>query len=1109
MDKLYVHMWEEEVVIPTYGTGQPENNPMFFEKRVYQGSSGAVYPYPIIEKIYDEKTDKMYRAVFLENYYIKIMVLPQLGGRIQMAYDKIAGRHFVYYNEVIKPALVGLCGPWISGGIEFNWPQHHRPSTFSAIDCVQEENADGSKTVWVNEIEKMNGTKGMAGFTLYPGKAYIEVKARLFNRSQLPQTFLWWANPAVAVNDHYQSVFPPDVHAVYDHGKRDVSAFPVATGTYYKVDYAPGTDISRYKNIPVPTSYMAVNSVYDFVGGYEHDTAAGMLHVCSHHISPGKKQWTWGNGDFGKAWDRNLTDSNGPYAELMTGVYTDNQPDFSWIMPGERKSFEQYFLPYRELGMVKCASKDLALALELQAGMAGIRLFSTSAQAVEIQFWCSGVLQYREETAVAPEALFSIQVPVSAGAAEKDLLLVVTGADQRELLRYQPARELDFLPAAAQAPLPPQQIESTELLFLTGLHLEQYRHATFNAEAYYREALKRDAGDARCNNAMGLWWLRRGKAGKSEHYFRRAIETLTQYNANPYDGEVYYNLGCALQWQQRREEAYRAFYKAVWNNAWQAISYFALAQLDIHQRQFEKAWQHLDLALNGNGANNKALVLKAAVLRYLGKTDAAILLCGTGLKNDLFNLPLYFEKHKLYGAQQQTAAAAQMRQQVLHLTGGDSHCYIEYAIDYAHAGLFEEAAEWLLWALDSKAFSPLLYYYLGWNSWQLGKNKAAADWYAKAAAAPVTGCFPNRLEDKMVFEHAITLNPADAHAHYYLGCIWFDKRQYNDAIEHWHRAAHINQSLPVVWRNLGIAYYNKIKDAAKALQYFEKAFALHPGDARVLMELDQLYKRTGKPPAERLAFLEKNIELVLQRDDVYLERIALYNFLGHHKKAFELIMNRQFHPWEGGEGKVPAQYCFSLVQMAVANIKKQDYRQAIGQLEAAQVYPHNLGEGKLPGAGENDIFYLLGTVYEAMGSMQEALRFYRKATLGETQPAAAVFYNDPQPENMFYQGLAWQKLQENSVASHIFEDLLCYGRQHLRDAISIDFFAVSLPDLLVFDDDLDKRNTIHCTYMMALGQLGQKKYDLAAQLLQEVLAAEPAHAGACRHALLIPGMAQL
>jgi hypothetical protein len=308
--EFQVRVWEEVIEIPTYGVGEPDKNPMFLEKRVYQGSSGKVYPYPVIDKIQDEKKLQAYRLVLLENEYLHIEIMPEIGGRIYRAIDKTNGYDFVYYNRVIKPALVGLTGPWISGGIEFNWPQHHRPNTFGPVEYSIKHNLDGSKTVWISEIDRMYGTKMVAGFTLYPGKAYLEIHAQLYNRTPEPQTFLWWANPAVPVNEHTQSVFPPDVHAVSDHGKRDVSRFPIATGTYYKVDYSSGVDISWYKNIPVPTSYMAYQSSYNFVGGYDHALHAGMLHVANHHISPGKKQWTWGSGEFGKAWDRNLTDED-------------------------------------------------------------------------------------------------------------------------------------------------------------------------------------------------------------------------------------------------------------------------------------------------------------------------------------------------------------------------------------------------------------------------------------------------------------------------------------------------------------------------------------------------------------------------------------------------------------------------------------------------------------------------------------------------------------------------------------------------------------------------------------------------------------------------------
>ncbi|MDP4227481.1 MAG: DUF5107 domain-containing protein, partial [Bacteroidota bacterium] len=616
-----VKVWEEDVHIPTYGIGKAEKNPMFLEKRVYQGSSGVVYPHPVIEKIYDEKEDKIYHACFLENDYLKIMILPELGGRVQMAYDKVKQRHFIYYNQVIKPALVGLCGPWISGGIEFNWPQHHRPSTFEAVDFSIEENEDGSKTVWCNEVERMFRTKGMTGFTLHPDKAYLEIKVKLYNRTPFPQTFLWWANPAVKVNDDYQSVFPPDVNAVFDHGKRDVSRFPIATGTYYKVDYSAGVDISRYKNIPVPTSYMAIHSKYDFVGGYEHDSRGGLLHVANHHVSPGKKQWTWGNGDFGRAWDRNLTDVDGPYIELMTGVFTDNQPDFSWIMPYEERSFVQYFMPYSELGLVKNATKDALVNLEINEGEATVKLYTTAENKdAKVVLRSSSKIYLEKSITVSPERPYCETINIDKGCKPEDLTITLSTHDGQTLVSWKPEKpEIKPVPEAAKPAKAPADIESTEQLYLTGLHLEQYRHATYKATDYYQEALRRDPGDVRNNNAMGLWLLRRGKFAESECFFRKAIATLTERNPNPYTGEPYYNLGCTLRMQDRNDEAFEQFYKAAWNAAWQDAGYLSLAQIATAQGKFEEALELVEKSLIRNWHNHKTRHLKTAILRMLGK----------------------------------------------------------------------------------------------------------------------------------------------------------------------------------------------------------------------------------------------------------------------------------------------------------------------------------------------------------------------------------------------------------------------------------------------------------------------------------------------------------
>jgi len=1078
---MEVKAWAEKISIPTYPIGKPEKNPMFLEKRVYQGSSGVVYPHPVVEAIADEKTDQLYNAVFIENDYLKIMILPELGGRIQRAFDKVRGRDFIYYNQVIKPALVGLAGPWISGGIEFNWPQHHRPSTYSPIDYTIEEFPDGTVTVWVNEIEAMFRTKGMAGFTLYPDKAYLEIRGRVFNRTPFPQTFLWWANPAVKVNDAYQSIFPPDVYAVFDHGKRDVSDFPIATGTYYKVNYAPGTDISRYSNIPVPTSYMAIRSGYDFMGCYEHDTQAGMLHVANHHLSPGKKQWTWGNGDFGQAWDRNLTDEDGPYIELMTGVFTDNQPDFSWLQPNEEKSFEQYFMPYTAVGQVKNATKEAMLNLQWEGDVAKVKVYTTAVYKDAVVRLLNKGRVVREWVAeISPRQIFgeSFSAPDGKGRAG-DWAVVVTDAAGLVLVAWQdsdPSSERRPIPAPATAALAPADIGQVEDLYLNGLHLEQYRHATYNPIDYYTEGLRRSPEDIRCNNAMGLLLLRRGQFGQAEPYFRRAVASITRRNPNPYDGEPYYNLGWSLKLQGRLEEAFDAFYKATWNDAWQHSAFLSLARIAAAQSRYAEALSLVERSLVRNYHSPVARHLKAALLRKLGRPAEAFIRESLGL--DPFNFGCLFES----GTDEFVA-----------LMRGSLNNYLELSLDYAQAGLYEEADRVLG---QCPAVSPLVSYYRGWFASRAGHAVAALGFYKAAAGQDAAWCFPNKIEEVLILQDALRLNPSDARAGYYLGNLWYDKRQYADAIRCWEEAAGLDDRFPTVFRNLALAYYNKLGKKEDAVALLEKAFALDPGDARVLMELDQLYKTVSRPFEQRLELLERYPQLVEQRDDLYLERVTLYNQLKEYEMARKLLALRKFHPWEGGEGKVVGQYLLCHHELAKLAIAQGRLSNALDLLMATETYPENLGEGKLYGTQENDRYYLLGLVYDGLGQREKAAEWFRAATVGISQPAQAIYYNDPQPDKIVYQALAWFQLGEASTARRIFASFIQFGEAHMNDVITIDYFAVSLPDMLVFDQDINRRNRIHCNYLIGLGHLGLGNEEGAARYLGDVLRLDMNHQGA-------------
>ncbi len=1083
-----VKIWEEQVIIPTYEVGAADKNPMFLEKRVYQGSTGKIYPYPSTNEISRVKTDKAWKAVWLENEYLKVMILPELGGRIQRAYDKTNDYDFVYYNRVIKPALVGLTGPWISGGIEFNWPQHHRPTTYSPVDYQIVENEDGSKSLLTGDVDQMYGTKEITKFTLYPDKAYIEITGQLYNRTPLPQTFLWWANPAVSVNDYTQSIFPPDVHSVYDHGKRDVSRFPIATGVYYKHDYSDGVDISRYKNIPVPTSYMAEKSDYNFVGGYDYQKKAGLLHVADHHVSPGKKQWTWGCGDFGKAWDRNLTDEDGPYIELMTGMYCDNQPDFSWLKPYEEKVFKQYFMPYKAVGQVKNATINAALNVEkTEEGKLHICVYATARHdSAQILIKYDGKEIFSDEAVLSPVDIYERELELDISDIYK--VKVSVYSDGKELVSYQAKDQgIPELAEPAKAAKLPEDIITNEELYLTGQHIEQYRHATWLPDPYYLEGLKRDPDDTRINNAYGLLLLRRGRFELAEEYFRAALKRLTAMHPNPYDSEPYYNLGLALFYQEKYEEAFDAFYKATWVNELQEMSFYYLAAIAARNREYEDALDFIERSLVKNVHSIKARGLKALILWKLGRDKEAEEWISDNLKLDAFDFVSLFALLSMSGE------PPELLNRFHDITRDFHETYLMASRDLAESGLYEEAVALLgLYPGDK----PMVHYYRGAYLQKLRRDNEASSEFAKGKSADSSYCFPNKLEDIAVLNSAAESDDTDAMARYYLGCLYYDKLQYDMAIRLWEESESINDRFPTLLRNLSIAYYNKCGNKEKARECLEKAFGLDRTDARVFLELDQLYQKLQISLEERLKNYQENIGLIEKRDDLYTEYVTLLNSLGMYDEAYERISSHSFQTWEGAEGKITAQFKVCLIEKAKALLTTGDGSGARELLEKALSYPENLGEGRLEGTKDNHVYYNLGLAYELLGDKDKANECYEKATLGAMEVAGMMYYYDQPADMILYQGLAKEKLSDQTGANARFYRLLDYGEKHLRDTFKMDYFAVSMPDMSVFDADMTRKNEVHCYYLIGLAHLGLGKKAEAERFLKKVIEMDNAHQNA-------------
>lgn len=688
---------EEPLEIPTYPLGLAEKYPLFFEKRVYQGSSGKVYPVPFIDKVTDTPQPVVYRSVRLENECIRLVLLPEIGGRIFIAQDKTNEDYdFFYRQEVIKPALVGLAGPWISGGVEFNWPQHHRPGTYLPTDFYIEEEADGACTVWMSEHDPIQRLKGMHGIRLRPGSSRVELRARLYNRTPLTHTFLWWANVAARVHDQYQSFFPEDVHYVADHAVRAMSSFPVAENEYYGVDYAkrPGAnDLSWYANIPVPTSYMVCDTKFDFFGGYDHAAGGGFVHVADRHIAPGKKQWTWGNHAFGHAWDRELTDPTAdgeypPYIELMAGVFTDNQPDFTYLRPGEVKTFSQFWWPYRELGPLQQVDERLGIRLVVDASGAidaGV-VASEAVHGLRVRLWEGERLLVEATTDLAPGRVWRAGSLQLTGDSPAALRMALFSPQENCLLEYSPVevdtrrkREL------ATEPPKPEAAQTNDELYWIGEHLEQYRHPTRAPDAYWSAALERDPQNQRAHLALGRQLLQRGQFLQAAKHLQAAVARATARHPNPESGEAHYFLGLALSFQGQDTPAREAFAKAAWDGAWCGAAQAELAALALRAGANEAALVAAEAALDRNRRSNRANILAAIAQRRMGRTAAASEFLDAILLQD----PLDF------WARWERCLHGDDRDAFFHDCRNDAQTVLDLVFDYVDCGEFSVAAELL------------------------------------------------------------------------------------------------------------------------------------------------------------------------------------------------------------------------------------------------------------------------------------------------------------------------------------------------------------------------------------------------------------------------------
>jgi tetratricopeptide (TPR) repeat protein len=1024
-----VKVWETTMVIPTYLAGDPEPNPMFYFGRQSQGAQAPVYPYPMYDNLTGKKVDKTYKIVYLENEYIRIGILPEIGGRMFEGVDKTNGYNFVYRQHVIKPTLISIIGAWISGGIEWDVIHHHRATTFLPVQYKVEENADGSKTVWVGELEVRQRMEWAVGYTLRPGKSYLEAKLRILNRTPEVNTMLCFANVAVSVNDQYQVIFPPSTQLSTGHFKRGFDKWPIDD---------EGVDVSWWKNHPGGTSIFAWNYQDDFFAGYDHGKQAGTMSVADHNIVPGKKFFEWGTNAGARNWDKNLTDSDGPYIELMSGAYSDNQPDYSWLQPYEGRSFSMNWYPFRDIGGVKKANLDAAVNLDVANGTAKMGFYTTSAHAAaKVMLKAGQKVLFQETVAINPGKPYAKQVAVPAGIDEHDLVASISDGG-KELVSYSPVKLTpEARPQGVTDPPPPADVKTNEELYLIGLRTQQFHDPVTDPMPYWEEALRRDAGDSRVNTVMGITAFKKARYAEAEKYLRTAIARLTAQFTDPKDGEAIYYLGATLKAEGKTDEAYTNFYKATWSEAWKAAGYYSLAQIATARGDMTAALDFVDRSIDSNALNIRAQNLKAAVLRRTGHPKEALQLLATAAhKLDPLDVRSMGER---WLASKDPAAAKTLTSTMID----HPQTAQQIAAEYLDAGLWQDGTDVLsqmVAAVPDKAkVHPMAYYYLGYFAEKLGQAPKASEYFKLAQSMPPDYVFPFQNEVIGVLRAAMKANARDARAPYYLGNLLYDW-QPDEAAKLWEASAAIDPSFAIVHRNLATAYTHQkpTPDINRAIAELEKAVSLDRKYALHFAELDELYEQAGTPIEKRLALVEKNAAVVAQRDDAQNRAVALKVAAGKYDDAIAMMTGRKFAQAEGTNLNVSDQWASAHILRGEQEIAAKKYKDALADLQAAITVPDNLpargfGEG---GSHSAEVDYLTGLTYEGLGDHAKATESWNKASApapsggpgrrGGGMPAGAGG-----GAQSYYQALCLQKLGQPDKAKAMFQALVDSGQRAL------------------------------------------------------------------------------
>ncbi len=1000
-----VDAWEGTITIPTYDLGPADPNPSFplINRK-------NVYPYTMLDSLTDHKIQKTYRAIYLENQYLKLTILPDLGGHLYSVYDKIDHREVLYRNRVVKYGLVGARGAWISGGMEFSFPYAHTNDTVSPVEYVLQHHPDGSSTAIVGAIDWVSNMHWEIALTLRPETARVEEQVTLFNSTPQDHLYLFWTNTAVKATDDMQYIYPM---------RETISDDPFAIVQSWPVWH--GVDRSWYKNNPDAIALFARASHRNFFGVYYHRSNYGVVHVADFRQDPGKKIWSWGTAPSGKIWDHILSDDDGPYNEIQSGrFYTQGYREF--MNPRRVEKWTEYWYPVCGLdgGFVEATSQMAVNVIYPGNGQGrpAIKLIVSPVAdipnaSVRIQQGSTLLREFRGvHLAPLHPVIYTIPLQSSIVNAKRELNVEIQSAQGKVLLQWHASGPIDGNPdlvdsagTALEAPIPDSPHTPVEALYRRGIFLQKSGNMQ-GALKVYDEVLQRDPGYVPALQSEAWYQYRAANFQKAASLLARAFQ---RSNENP---SARYAAGVVYRAQGRLSLAKNSFWASIHYGGPPAPAFVELGEIEMRQGQYEKAAVLLQRAVSYNPQDAFALADLAAAERLAGNLQKAAMASSEAVQR-MPLLPYALAERSQVDAITASDPKKSVSKTWTRIFSSDPQNYLAVASWYHDLGAWQSSDAVLHAAqasLSSANLSPMIEYYLASNARQEGRLKQARQDADKASSMRAADFFPNRITDAAVLKEAIQDHPSDVHAEYALGNFLFAHQRYDAAADLWTRALNQGMKSPVLLRNLGVYQWRVKDDLTSAASFYQRAIQLNANDYRLYVDLDGIYEQAGNSSA-RAALFQNAPPGILAQDSVRA-RDALFSIeQGDPRRALELLNDHTFRPWEGGV-VVHNMFVRANIEMgerALENHRPQDAEQAF---QKAMQYPETLGTGEPSNPVYAEQLYWLGNALQTEGKTSEAQAAWQKAAeQGRNRTNLSAVFS----------ALAFQKLGQSAIAQQILE----------------------------------------------------------------------------------------